>query len=289
MISAGSSPDSLLMLSVVILTLYYNSSLFSRTPSLATILEYSVFIIITKVVWVIFSLNLMLCISLSSLPNNDLKSVSPSTESFSYLFGVYNTLLPVSGYQALFVWESWLVVDSYSYPFAYTFLTVIMLSFINCLSYHRDDIRSFALFLKLITFAGVIVLTSNSMIVFFLAYETLLIPSFMILYKFAKSRRCIEAAYAMFFWTQFGALLIILAFFYTFQLTMSHDFTLLSVTMLRSVEVNFLFGLLFFGFGVKFPIWPFYGWLPKAHVEASANFSIFLSGVLVKFAFFWSC
>jgi NADH:ubiquinone oxidoreductase subunit 4 (subunit M) len=26
--------------------------------------------------------------------------------------------------------------------------------------------------------------------------------------------------------------------------------------------------------------------LPKAHVEASTNFSIFLSGVLVKFAFF---
>ena len=41
-----------------------------------------------------------------------------------------------------------------------------------------------------------------------------------------------------------------------------------------------------FGFGVKLPIWPFYGWLPKAHVEASTNFSIFLSGVLVKFAFF---
>lgn len=43
---------------------------------------------------------------------------------------------------------------------------------------------------------------------------------------------------------------------------------------------------LIFGFGVKLPIWPFYGWLPKAHVEASTNFSIFLSGVLVKFAFF---
>lgn len=40
------------------------------------------------------------------------------------------------------------------------------------------------------------------------------------------------------------------------------------------------------GFGVKFPIWPFYDWLPQAHVEASTNFSIFLSGVLVKFAFF---
>ena len=50
-------------------------------------------------------------------------------------------------------------------------------------------------------------------------------------------------------------------------------------------EINILFFILL-GFGVKIPIWPFYEWLPKAHVEASTNFSIFLSGVLVKFAFF---
>ena len=37
---------------------------------------------------------------------------------------------------------------------------------------------------------------------------------------------------------------------------------------------------------MKFPVWPFYDWLPKAHVEASTNFSIFLSGALVKLAFF---
>jgi len=50
--------------------------------------------------------------------------------------------------------------------------------------------------------------------------------------------------------------------------------------------MNYIFFLLLLGFGVKLPIWPFYDWLPKAHVEASTNFSIFLSGVLVKFAFF---
>jgi len=92
------------------------------------------------------------------------------------------------------------------------------------------------------------------MILFFLAYEALLVPSFMVLYRFAKSRRCIEAAYAMFFWTQFGALLIILAFIYIFYVTSANNFLFISLTTLRSVEVNFIFGLLFFGFGVKFPI-----------------------------------
>lgn len=37
------------------------------------------------------------------------------------------------------------------------------------------------------------------------------------------------------------------------------------------------------GFGVKLPIWPCFSWLLKAHVEASVEFSILLSGVIVKF------
>lgn len=43
-------------------------------------------------------------------------------------------------------------------------------------------------------------------------------------------------------------------------------------------------GLLFlFGFGVKLPVWPCFSWLLKAHVEASVEFSILLSGLVVKF------
>lgn len=127
---------------------------------------------------------------------------------------------------------------------------------------------------------------SNSLILFFLSYEMLLIPSFFILYKFAKTRRCIEAAYLMFFWTQFGALFLIFSFLFLFFITQSSMFALISYFEFSNFEINFLFICWIFGFGVKLPIWPFYGWLPKAHVEASTNFSIFLSGVLVKFAFF---
>jgi NADH:ubiquinone oxidoreductase subunit 4 (subunit M) len=90
----------------------------------------------------------------------------------------------------------------------------------------------------------------------------------------------------MFFWTQFGALFLILGFLYLFFITGASTFTILTTVYLNTYELNFFFLCVLVGFGVKLPIWPFYGWLPKAHVEASTNFSIFLSGVLVKFAFF---
>ena len=38
--------------------------------------------------------------------------------------------------------------------------------------------------------------------------------------------------------------------------------------------------------GLKFPFWPTFGWLLKAHVEALTCFSILLSGFIVKMGFF---
>jgi NADH:ubiquinone oxidoreductase subunit 4 (subunit M) len=139
---------------------------------------------------------------------------------------------------------------------------------------------------QLILLAGYVLFFTDSIILFFLFYEFLLVPSFFILYKFAKTRRAVEAAYLMFFWTQFGALFLLFALLYIFFISQTSQFSRISCLYFTSFEVNYIFVCLLIGFGVKFPIWPFYGWLPKAHVEASTNFSIFLSGVLVKFAFF---
>lgn len=178
------------------------------------------------------------------------------------------------------------LLDVYTYPFIYVFLLITSLSIIFCLSYNRDELFSFMFYCQVILFAGYMLFFTDSLIIFFFSYEMLLVPSFFILYKFAKTRRCIEAAYLMFFWTQLGALFLIFAFLYLFFIVGTSNFSNIINFYFSTFEINFVFCCLLVGFGVKLPIWPFYGWLPKAHVEASTNFSIFLSGVLVKFAFF---
>jgi len=178
------------------------------------------------------------------------------------------------------------LVQTYYYPFTYVFLLITIMSVIFCLSYNVDELLSFMFYCQVILIAGYALFFTDSLILFFFSYEMLLIPSFFILYKFAKTRRCVEAAYLMFFWTQFGALFLIFAFVYLFMVSGTSTFSNLSMIYFSPFEVNFIFSCCLIGFGVKLPIWPFYGWLPKAHVEASTNFSIFLSGVLVKFAFF---
>lgn len=147
----------------------------------------------------------------------------------------------------------------YCYPFIYVFLLVTTLSILFCVSYNFDELTSFMFFCKIILLAGYILFFTDSIVLFFLAYEMLLIPSFFILYRFAKTRRCVEAAYLMFFWTQFGALFLAFGFLYIFIVCGASSFSLITVHYFPQFEVNFIFLCCFIGFGVKLPIWPFYG------------------------------
>ena len=43
-----------------------------------------------------------------------------------------------------------------------------------------------------------------------------------------------------------------------------------------------MFVLLYIGFAIKMPVFPFHTWLPDAHVEAPTPISMILAGVLLK-------
>jgi formate hydrogenlyase subunit 3/multisubunit Na+/H+ antiporter MnhD subunit len=112
----------------------------------------------------------------------------------------YNTLFTLNYNKFLSMNAlSFNLLDVYLYPFIYVFLLITCLSIIFCLSYNRDELISFMFYCQVILFAGYLLFFTDSLIIFFFAYEMLLVPSFFILYKFAKTRRCIEAAYLMFF------------------------------------------------------------------------------------------
>jgi len=204
--------------------------------------------------------------------NNDINIFIFDYYAFDYLFSSNSLNLNL--------------ISVYYFPFVYIFVIITTLSILFCLAYNTNEVASFMFYCTIILMSGYLLFFTDSIILFFFAYEMLLVPSFFILYNFAKTRRCVEAAYLMFFWTQFGASFLIFSFLYLFFICGTSSFTVISEFYFSTFELNFLFFCWIIGFGVKLPIWPFYGWLPKAHVEASTNFSIFLSGVLVKFAFF---
>lgn len=111
------------------------------------------------------------------------------------------TILTLSTYDKLFTANTLNLnlCQVYYYPFIYVFLLVTTLSIFFCLSYNTDELVAFMFYCQVILLAGYVLFFTNSLVLFFLSYEMLLVPSFFILYKFAKTRRCVEAAYLMFF------------------------------------------------------------------------------------------
>merc|ERR1712137_52151 len=102
------------------------------------------------------------------------------------------------------------------------------------------EVAGFMLYCFFILLSGYVLFFCDSLILFFFSYEMLLVPSFFILYNFAKTRRCVEAAYLMFFWTQFGAMFLIFSLLYLFFICGSSTFSSLSLILLSPFELNFL-------------------------------------------------
>lgn len=123
-----------------------------------------------------------------------------------------------------------------------------------------------------------------------MGYELLFVPAFFIMRRTVYSAAA-QSAYSVFtVWSVLGSLVVVSGSLLLFCACGVSDFEHVSQAVptlsqsLKSVAAV----LLFIGFGVKIPIWPFHYWLARVHVEASTGFSIFLSGFLVKAAVF-SC
>lgn len=126
---------------------------------------------------------------------------------------------------------------------------------------------------------GAFFVVATSLLCWLIAFELLLLSSLYLLRLTSKSERIGEAVAEMFFWTLAGSVCLLFAF-----VTLAAAGWVGLEDLGDEAAVPTFVGLLLLaGFGVKLPIWPCYSWLLKAHVEASVEFSILLSGVVVKF------
>jgi NADH-quinone oxidoreductase subunit M len=133
----------------------------------------------------------------------------------------------------------------------------------------------------LIFFSGAIfgVFMSTNFLWFFIFWELTLVPMYFLVGVWGAERR-VYAAVKFFLYTHVASMFILLAFFLIHKETGTFDMTLVRESMLLSPML--IWWLLFVGFAVKMPIFPFHTWLPDAHVQAPAPISVLLAGVLLK-------
>jgi NADH-quinone oxidoreductase subunit M len=118
-------------------------------------------------------------------------------------------------------------------------------------------------------------------IVFYVFFEGVLIPMFLIIGVWGGPRR-VYAAFKFFLYTLLGSVLMLLAILAVYFQTGSTD---IEVALAHSFPFGlqkWLFLAFFASFSVKVPMWPVHTWLPDAHVEAPTAGSVILAGVLLK-------
>ncbi len=123
------------------------------------------------------------------------------------------------------------------------------------------------------------VFCSLDLFLFFVFWESMLIPMYFLIGVWGGERR-IYATVKFVLYTMAGSALMlvgILALY--FQNGNSFDLTTLSGPFEHS---DMLFLAFFIAFAIKVPLFPFHTWLPDAHVEAPTVGSVILAGVLLK-------
>ncbi len=118
-------------------------------------------------------------------------------------------------------------------------------------------------------------------VVFYIFFEGVLIPMFLIIGVWGGPRR-VYSAFKFFLFTLTGSVLMLLALLAMWQYAHTTDIPTLMHTHFPAKMQFWLFLAFFASFAVKVPMWPVHTWLPDAHVEAPTAGSVILAGVLLK-------
>lgn len=126
------------------------------------------------------------------------------------------------------------------------------------------------------------VFVTLDLLVFYLFFEAVLLPMFLIIGVFGSRSRKIKAAYQFFLYTLLGSVLMLLGILLLYLQTGTTDLQVLLQTTLSERRQLLLWLAFFASFAVKVPMVPVHIWLPEAHVEAPTAGSVILAGILLK-------
>ena len=175
----------------------------------------------------------------------------------------------------------------------YNILLVMLTAFLGPLvtagafSAIQKDVKLFYAMVFAIQFAMMGTFLAQDLFLFYVFWEAMLIPMFLLIGIWGGQRR-IYATIKFFLYTAFGSILMLAALIYlvwTLQTTTgitSFAFADLVKTQLPASTQAWLFAAFALSFAIKVPMFPLHTWLPDAHVEAPTAGSVILAGVLLK-------
>ena len=129
--------------------------------------------------------------------------------------------------------------------------------------------------LFLIIYIGVIVFflgCVEDFVAFMVLFEALLLPLLFTMVIFAFTNRFVFAMYNLIIYSVAGSVMLIIALLVVIFHLNIFSYEGWYDLFFDSIFIGFLIWFcLFIAFSIKYPIYPFHGWLPEVHVEASTE------------------
>jgi len=125
------------------------------------------------------------------------------------------------------------------------------------------------------------IFAATDAILFYVFFEAMLIPMFLIIGVWGGPRR-IYAAMKFFLYTFLGSVLMLVALIYLYIKGGSFQLADLYALPLSAKEQTWIFFAFAIAFAVKVPMFPVHTWLPDAHVEAPTAGSVILAAIALK-------
>jgi NADH-quinone oxidoreductase subunit M len=190
----------------------------------------------------------------------------------------------------------WIAAWGVSYQIGldgYNILLVMLTAFLGPLvvagsfSAIDKDVKLFYAMVLLIQFAMIGTFVAQDLFLFYVFWETMLIPMFLMIGIWGGQRR-IYATIKFFLYTAFGSILMLAAVIYlVYALQTGSGVTSFAIADLMKSRLplpaqEWLLAAFALSFAIKVPMVPLHTWLPDAHVEAPTTGSVILAGVLLK-------
>jgi proton-translocating NADH-quinone oxidoreductase chain M len=145
-----------------------------------------------------------------------------------------------------------------------------------------DNLKEFLIAFLVLDFFLIGTFCVLDLLLFYIFFESVLIPMFLIVGIWGSRERKILAAYYFFLYTLLGSVLMLLSILYVYYQVGTTDYEVLLTFSFSFLEQKFLWFTFFLAFAGKVPMIPLHLWLPEAHVEAPTAGSVILAGILLK-------
>jgi len=236
---------------------------------------------------------IMLLLLTSSFNHKSLKIIALATSGLTFitslfLWVLFNKSTGDFQFVRVILWSSNLNInftvgiDGISLFFVILTTLLIFLCLLSSWNSIKFNLKEYLISFLIMEFFLIGVFCVLDLLLFYVLFESVLIPMYLIIGIWGSRERKIRAAYFFFLYTLLGSVLMLIGILYIHYQIGTTDYETLLTVLLTTKEQKLLWISFFASFATKVPMVPMHIWLPEAHVEAPTAGSVILAGVLLK-------